>query len=292
MRRLCPKTALLAGFAGILSAGFNASCQVSAPANPSPAVPVFVAGDGVTAPELLLPVKHIDLPPGKCKNSQTGATTLSFIVDETGMPRNITFLNVRGDDIDKLALHVVATDRFKPATRNGTAVPVWWSEAVSVKTCSERTKDSQGRKIVTVRPGSQPEQQFSPPQSPAPEAVLTAENTSATQPSDAHRDADARLYKVNPNGGLSAPVAINMKGIAAQFSNEARKKRIQGICLLSLIVDRNGLPENIRIVKSLGYGLDENAIEAVSRYRFRPAMKNGIEPVPVMITVEVNYRLY
>jgi hypothetical protein len=44
-------------------------------------------------------------------------------------------------------------------------------------------------------------------------------------------------------------------------------------------------------VKPLGYGLSEKAIEAVSRYRFKPAMKNG-EPVPVMVNVEVNFRLY
>ncbi len=41
----------------------------------------------------------------------------------------------------------------------------------------------------------------------------------------------------------------------------------------------------------LGYGLDENAVGAVNRYRFKPAMKAGLEPVPVQITVEVNFRL-
>jgi outer membrane biosynthesis protein TonB len=45
------------------------------------------------------------------------------------------------------------------------------------------------------------------------------------------------------------------------------------------------------VVRSLGMGLDEKALEAVSRYRFKPALKNG-KPVPAIITVEVNFRLY
>jgi len=56
-------------------------------------------------------------------------------------------------------------------------------------------------------------------------------------------------------------------------------------------VDAHGYPENPRVVRSLGMGLDEKALEAVQRYRFKPAMKDG-KPVPVTILVEVNFRLY
>jgi hypothetical protein len=45
-------------------------------------------------------------------------------------------------------------------------------------------------------------------------------------------------------------------------------------------------------LRSLGMGLDEKAIEAVRKYKFRPAMMDGGQPVPVAITVEVNFRLY
>jgi protein TonB len=55
-------------------------------------------------------------------------------------------------------------------------------------------------------------------------------------------------------------------------------------------VDDKGMPRNIRVVRPLGLGLDEKAIEAVQKWRFRPAMKDG-HAVNVEATVEVNFRL-
>lgn len=91
-------------------------------------------------------------------------------------------------------------------------------------------------------------------------------------------------------GGVSAPVALN--SVEAEFSDEARRAKYQGVCLISLIVDAQGNPQNPRVVRALGMGLDEKAIEAVKKYKFKPAYKQGKGPVPVMITVEVNFRLY
>jgi TonB family protein len=51
------------------------------------------------------------------------------------------------------------------------------------------------------------------------------------------------------------------------------------------------MPQNPRVVKSLDPGLDKSALIAVSKYRFQPAMRDGA-PVSVMITVEVNFRIY
>jgi len=96
------------------------------------------------------------------------------------------------------------------------------------------------------------------------------------------------LYHVG--GGVSAPVALN--SVEAEFSDEARRAKYQGVCLISLIVDAQGNPQNPRVIRTLGMGLDEKALEAVRKYKFKPAMKDGKIPVPVMITVEVNFRLY
>jgi len=96
------------------------------------------------------------------------------------------------------------------------------------------------------------------------------------------------LYKVG--GQVSAPVPLNQ--VEAEFSDEARRAKYQGVCLISLIVDAQGNPQNPRVVRALGMGLDEKALEAVRKYKFKPAMKDGHVPVPVMITVEVNFRLY
>jgi TonB family protein len=96
------------------------------------------------------------------------------------------------------------------------------------------------------------------------------------------------LYHVG--GGVSAPVPLN--SVEAEFSDEARRAKYQGVCLIQLIVDAQGNPQNPRVVRALGMGLDEKALEAVRKYKFKPAMKDGKTPVPVMITVEVNFRLY
>jgi protein TonB len=91
-------------------------------------------------------------------------------------------------------------------------------------------------------------------------------------------------------GGISAPVALNT--VEAEFSDEARRAKYQGVVLIQMIVDAHGNPQNPRVIRPLGMGLDEKALEAVRQYRFKPAMKDGKTPVPVMITVEVNFRLY
>jgi TonB family protein len=77
----------------------------------------------------------------------------------------------------------------------------------------------------------------------------------------------------------------------AEFSDEARRNKYQGICLIAMIVDARGYPQNPRVIRSLGMGLDEKALEAVQRYRFRPAMKDG-KPVAAMISVQVDFRLF
>jgi len=89
--------------------------------------------------------------------------------------------------------------------------------------------------------------------------------------------------------GISAPQPLNT--VEAEFSEEARRANYQGICLIQMVVDAQGNPQNPRVIRPLGMGLDEKALEAVKKYRFRPAMKDGHIPVPVRITVEVNFRL-
>lgn len=76
----------------------------------------------------------------------------------------------------------------------------------------------------------------------------------------------------------------------AHFSDEARAEGIQGTVLFSALITENGEMEDLRILKSLGHGLDEKALEAVRQYRFAPALRWGI-PVPDTITIEVNFRL-
>ncbi len=75
------------------------------------------------------------------------------------------------------------------------------------------------------------------------------------------------------------------------YSDAARKAKYQGSVLLWLVVGPDGLPHNVRVERSLGMGLDEKALAAVSTWRFQPATLNS-KPVAVEINVEVSFRLY
>lgn len=95
------------------------------------------------------------------------------------------------------------------------------------------------------------------------------------------------VYKVG--GGISAPQAISSPD--PDYTEEARQAKKQGTCVLWLIVDAAGRPRDIKVVRGLGLGLDAKALEAVQKWRFQPALKDG-KPVDVQISVEVEFHLY
>jgi protein TonB len=104
-------------------------------------------------------------------------------------------------------------------------------------------------------------------------------------PGDGHGTGGG-AYRIG--GDVSAPVLISK--IEPEYSEEARKAKYSGSVLLSIVVDQNGLPRDIKIVRPLGLGLDQKAIEAVMKWRFRPGMKGG-RAVAVQAQVEVSFRL-
>jgi TonB family protein len=94
------------------------------------------------------------------------------------------------------------------------------------------------------------------------------------------------VYRVG--GGVSAPIPIYK--IEPEYSEEARKAKFQGTVVLAIVIDETGVPRSFRVTRPLGLGLDEKAIEAVQKWRFKPAVKDG-RPVAVQASVEVNFRL-
>ena len=89
-------------------------------------------------------------------------------------------------------------------------------------------------------------------------------------------------------GNVSAPTVLYR--IEPEYSEEARKARYQGTVVLEAVIRRDGKVDIVHLVRSLGFGLDENAIEALKRWRFRPAMKDGA-PVDVTMNIEVRFSL-
>jgi protein TonB len=90
-------------------------------------------------------------------------------------------------------------------------------------------------------------------------------------------------------GGVSQPVVLYAP--EPEFSEEARKAKVAGNVVVYLQVDPNGRPVHVRVIRGIGLGLDEKAMEAVRQYKFKPAMKDG-KPVTVEMNVEVNFQIF
>ena len=76
-----------------------------------------------------------------------------------------------------------------------------------------------------------------------------------------------------------------------EYTDKARRAKVNGVVVLKLTVNEAGDVSHARVVKGLGYGLDENAVRAVQSWKFKPAMKDGA-PIEKEIAVEVSFRVY
>jgi TonB family protein len=94
------------------------------------------------------------------------------------------------------------------------------------------------------------------------------------------------VYRVG--SGTTAPALI--KKLEPAYTEEARAEKISGTALLYVVIEPNGTASHIKLLKGLGFGLDEQAVDAINQWRFKPGTRNGV-PVPVEATIEVNFRL-
>ena len=90
-------------------------------------------------------------------------------------------------------------------------------------------------------------------------------------------------------GDVSAPIPIYKP--APPYSKEAREAKYQGTVVLWIVVDAEGNVSQVQVVKPLGLGLDEKAVQTVRTWKFKPAMRNAV-PVAVHVSVEVSFRLF
>ncbi len=96
------------------------------------------------------------------------------------------------------------------------------------------------------------------------------------------------VYLVSPDV-VSAPAPTHMPDPV--YAEEARRKRVTGTSIWSLYVNENGQPELIEVNTELERDLDLTTVDALRKWRFKPAVKNGM-PVTVKISVEMNFHLY
>ncbi|MGD0696813.1 MAG: energy transducer TonB [Terriglobia bacterium] len=95
------------------------------------------------------------------------------------------------------------------------------------------------------------------------------------------------VYSVG--GDVTAPVPVYRP--EPPYTEEARKAKLSGVVTLAIVVDAQGNPRDIHIMRSLGMGLDEKAVETVSTWKFKPATRKDV-PVAVRMIVEITFRLF
>jgi protein TonB len=89
---------------------------------------------------------------------------------------------------------------------------------------------------------------------------------------------------VTPPKLLSTPDPVNGKDLS-------RKTKSAGVAVVQFVVNSEGKPERVHIIRSAGKDLDQKVIEAVEQYRFEPAKRKG-QPVAVVLTIESQFHLY
>lgn len=214
---------------------------------------VYLLGPGIVPPKLKTAV---EATPAKAVAACQHPTIVSAVLSVDGTIKAggvYAIYHPDDNDCDNLAIAAIEQIRVQPATLNGVAVPV--------------------RVCIGVP--------FGRPAPPVPRPVRCPSGVGATPLGDP----DAFL----PRSGMKPPVVIT-EPPSPQYTWEARKKKIQGAVTISLLVTEEGLPADIHIVKGLGHGLDENALDAAGQYRFRPATLDG-KPVPARISIEVDFKL-
>jgi TonB family protein len=174
------------------------------------------------------------------------------VIGTDGAVQKLDVIQPEGDPSEDAAAAAVKQSKFAPGMLNGNAVPV----LVCVRVPFFHVRPAIPRIQNCPQPGSG---------GGMSNAIRLPPGTAPPRP----------IYLPNP-----------------EYSDEARKKKIQGVVLISLTVNEQGQPTDLHVEKSLGYGLDERALACVAQYRFQPATKRDGTPVAAHIVVEVSYRLY
>jgi hypothetical protein len=244
----------------------------TSPAPPSPDKEgVYAIGPGITGPILARPA--IAGPPEVVAACSPDLTLVSAViaVDGTANVRNV--YHSRNSKCEAAAISAVKESAFQPGLLNNHPIPVLVCIGVPF--------------LNHIK-------------SPAPEIQACPRDEGNEElrqcPASPPRDTESGENSARSSIEITPPKLQNQP--EAEFPDESRRaikkqhiKDFEAISVLSLIVDVNGMPQNLCLLRPAGYGLDPKAAEAVRRYRFDPARKDG-KPVPVQITVEVDFKLY
>jgi TonB family protein len=184
------------------------------------------------------------------KLPKRGLCLLGVTIDANGVPQNIHVVRSLDPELDSNVTEAVKNWRFKPALRDGSIPVAVEGTVVAAFGYVEKAPVT----FATFEPGS-------------PEKI---------QASTAHHKTERPDLK-----------PVNVDEVVALYMPQSR---ISGRCLVSLVIDTNGVPRNVHVIKGLDSSLDMDTVAMVEHFRFKPVMKDGTTPVPFGLVMPVRYR--
>jgi TonB family protein len=184
-----------------------------------------------------------------------GTCLIGATIDAYGVPQNVHVVESLEPSLDHNSIEAIETWRFNPALQDR-SVPVSFEVTIAVTFWLQEKMFLSFATIV-----------------PKPSSTVV----SSVAPSSAKN--------------ISPPIPLNANEVQFEYSPYGQLAQITGLCVVAFIVDKDGMPQNARVVKSLESSMDENAVTAVNELRFKPAFKDGITPVPSEVIMPINFRL-
>ena len=189
--------------------------------------------------------------PPSRKLARHGVCLLGVTIDANGLPQNIHVVRSLDRELDSNAMEAVKNWRFKPALRDG-RVPVAVEGAVAA---NFEYVDKEPVAFAFFIPV-------------APERI--------------------KLGRTQLDGKRTNVEPLNADEVIARYMP---RSRIGGRCLVSALIDTNGVPQNVHVVKGLDSSLDLDTVAMVEHMRFKPTTLDGATPAWVGLIVPVRYRM-
>jgi TonB family protein len=239
-----------------LQPGQFAPSAANAPTNISPCT--SLPDDPSNYPDNMIRPRY---PKDALRNGASGAVELRAVISPDGGLKDLTVL--RGEpEFSQAAVDAIRRWRFHPQLHDGH--PVQTTFRVHVRFNSLLRESNCDVEM----------------ESPQPEAMGAAPSRTS------HLDFGPNVHRMS-EPGILAPKQIYAP--EPEFSEASRKKGERGNVSIVLVVGSDGLPKDLRIICSSIPNSNENAIEAVKRWKFSPATKDG-EPVAVAIEIDVSFK--
>jgi TonB family protein len=212
---------------------------------------IYYVGPEVTAPRLIRTFAA-PYPDNVRPGSVPGMTVLAMVVDAKGMPAHIQLLHTHGDAFDRAAIAAVSRSTFDPGRLAGKPVPVWIDVRVVFRA-------DRGQAV--------------------PEAIVSERDLPAPGESQL-------LDKRHRPLSYTPPYVIH--SVDADFADPFARHPYVQEAIVEVLVSKEGLPSDVRVVRGLGFGLDKKAEAAVWRYRFFPATRKGT-PIEARREIPVDF---